>query len=398
MWASTMMQIWDDIGQQETDKIFYEGLGMTNGSSSQDDAANAVYQAAINLGYTGSQLTAIHTRFTARGYTLPPLDGPPVADFSADITTLCLDNGNTVSFTDESVSSPPATSWAWSFAGGTPATSTQQNPTVTYAADGVYDVTLTVTNINGTDTKTETGYITVLSGAACPSCESNVNNTPVTISTGAAATYTSTITISSTGNIDDVNIPNITGTHTYLGDLNFSIQHPDGTTVDLLGNICGTDENFDIGFDDESANTNPPCPYTDGMLYTPSSPLSAFDGKPANGTWTLIIFDDANLDGGSLDSWELEVCTEPAGDPDCVISHVLPGNILSDTYKASDFILSDGQVAANANVFFKAGNYVQLDPGFEVLIDGSSNGVVFSAEIENCIPAIVGEEVESENE
>ena len=49
LWATSMMLVWDAIGQEETDKIFYEGLGMTNGSSNQDDTANAVYQAAINL-------------------------------------------------------------------------------------------------------------------------------------------------------------------------------------------------------------------------------------------------------------------------------------------------------------------------------------------------------------
>ena len=73
IWATANMKIWDDIGRQRTDKIFWTGLGMTNGSSSQNDAANAVYQAAINLGYTNAERTAIHTRYTAAGYTLPLL-------------------------------------------------------------------------------------------------------------------------------------------------------------------------------------------------------------------------------------------------------------------------------------------------------------------------------------
>ncbi len=77
MWASTLMTIWDAIGQQKTDKIFYEGLGMTNGSSSQNDAANAVYQAAINLNYTTEELTIINNLFSARGYTMPILASDP---------------------------------------------------------------------------------------------------------------------------------------------------------------------------------------------------------------------------------------------------------------------------------------------------------------------------------
>ncbi|MEM9836369.1 MAG: T9SS type A sorting domain-containing protein, partial [Bacteroidota bacterium] len=71
LWATSMMLVWDEIGQAKTDVIFWEGLGMTNGSSNQNDAANAVYQTATNLGYTNAERLAIHTTLTNRGYTLP---------------------------------------------------------------------------------------------------------------------------------------------------------------------------------------------------------------------------------------------------------------------------------------------------------------------------------------
>jgi|GEM_PF-343605 len=88
---------------------------------------------------------------------------PPVADFAAGATTIFEDK--TVNFTDLSTNSP--TSWAWSFEGGSPATSTQQNPTINYATAGVYSVTLTATNAAGNDTEVKTDYITVL---ALPGC------------------------------------------------------------------------------------------------------------------------------------------------------------------------------------------------------------------------------------
>ena len=47
------------------------------------------------------------------------------------------------------------------FSGGSPATSTAQNPTVTYANNGLYDVTLTATNQYGSTTLTESAYIEV---------------------------------------------------------------------------------------------------------------------------------------------------------------------------------------------------------------------------------------------
>lgn len=64
-----------------------------------------------------------------------------------------------VRFHDESTSNPR--SWSWTFTGGTPATSSVQNPTVSYSTSGLYDVSLTMTNDKGTFTKTRTDYIYV---------------------------------------------------------------------------------------------------------------------------------------------------------------------------------------------------------------------------------------------
>jgi zinc metalloprotease ZmpB len=78
IWATAMMKIWDDIGRQRADRAFWSGLGLTNGSSNQNDAANAVYQAATSMGYTNAERLAIHSRFTAAGYTLPGFTVLPV--------------------------------------------------------------------------------------------------------------------------------------------------------------------------------------------------------------------------------------------------------------------------------------------------------------------------------
>ncbi len=85
-------------------------------------------------------------------------DLPPVADFSASSTQ--IDEGQSVQFTDNSSNNP--TSWEWTFEGGTPETSSEQNPEITYSTAGIYDVSLTVTNNYGSDTKTKSDYITVV--------------------------------------------------------------------------------------------------------------------------------------------------------------------------------------------------------------------------------------------
>lgn len=64
------------------------------------------------------------------------------SNFTCDETMVC--EGSSVQFTD--MSGGAITSWEWTFEGGTPATSTDQNPTVVYNTQGVYDVTLYVTD------------------------------------------------------------------------------------------------------------------------------------------------------------------------------------------------------------------------------------------------------------
>ncbi|MDR1652787.1 MAG: M4 family metallopeptidase [Prevotellaceae bacterium] len=86
-----------------------------------------------------------------------PKPTPPVADFLADKTS--IDIGETVNFTDNSTNDPAR--WKWTFEGGAPAASVTQNPTVRYDTAGTYSVTLTVTNADGSDTKTQNAYISV---------------------------------------------------------------------------------------------------------------------------------------------------------------------------------------------------------------------------------------------
>jgi len=83
---------------------------------------------------------------------------PPVVDFTVDTTYIL--QSTTVQFTDLTTGNP-ASSWEWSFPGGTPNASDVQNPMVTYNEYGVFDVTLTVENPDGTDTEIKAGYMTV---------------------------------------------------------------------------------------------------------------------------------------------------------------------------------------------------------------------------------------------
>lgn len=82
---------------------------------------------------------------------------PPVADFTADQTTIT--EGDTIYFSDLSLNTP--TGWEWTFSGGTPESSNEQNPMVIYNTPGIYGVMLAVTNEAGSNTMIKNDYITV---------------------------------------------------------------------------------------------------------------------------------------------------------------------------------------------------------------------------------------------
>jgi len=91
-------------------------------------------------------------------------ESQPVAAFMANFTSMPAGCG--INFTDLSLGFP--TSWQWNFSGGNPSTSTLQNPqNIIYPSDGIYDVSLIVTNSQGTDTLILTAYITI-SGTIIP--------------------------------------------------------------------------------------------------------------------------------------------------------------------------------------------------------------------------------------
>ncbi len=142
----------------------------------------------------------------------------PIAYFKASPTTLCA--GNTVQFTDSSLNSP--TSWNWTFTGGTPATSTAQNPSEVYSTAGIYNVKLKVTNTGGTDSLTKTSYITVNSNptiTATPSPSSYCPGGSSTLTASGGSTYTwspSTDLNATTGTTVTAN-PTTTTTYTVTG-------------------------------------------------------------------------------------------------------------------------------------------------------------------------------------
>ncbi|WP_431611169.1 RICIN domain-containing protein [Chryseobacterium sp. 'Rf worker isolate 10'] len=88
---------------------------------------------------------------------------PPSALISADKNKIYCPVTEKVQFKDYSVVRNASATWQWSFPGATPSTSSLENPTVSYkdAPNGLYSVTLTVTDQYGTSTQTLNNFIEV---------------------------------------------------------------------------------------------------------------------------------------------------------------------------------------------------------------------------------------------
>ena len=173
---------------------------------------NPVHSYAVD-GFYNITLTASNMCGNTEVTQVIPVFTLPTASFSASPTSGCV--GMMVAFTNQS--SVNTTNWSWSFPGGLPSSSTLPDPVVTYNAPGTYSVTLTVTNPAGSNTVTQTNYITVNTIPA-PAFTSSVNGNTVTF------TNNSTNATSYSWNFGDGQTSTQTNpVHTYSGNGNFTV-------------------------------------------------------------------------------------------------------------------------------------------------------------------------------
>lgn len=160
-------------------------------------------------------------------------NAPPVANFTSSV------NGLTVQFTDTSTDSDGTiASRSWDFGDGT--SSTQANPSKTYAAAGTYTVKLTVTDDDGA-TNTKTSSVTVGGGGGGSELQNGVPKTGLSGAAGSTQYFTLQVPAGAT------NLKFVTSGGTGDADLYVKFgSQPTTTSYDCRPYLSGNNETCNI--------------------------------------------------------------------------------------------------------------------------------------------------------
>ena len=152
---------------------FGDGLSSTEENPLHTYALAGTYTVSLIVGNSAGDDTETKTDYI----TVNPF--VPISEFIAVPEEITM--GESVQFTDQSLNDP--NSWFWDFGDGN--SSTQENPSHVYEIAGSYTVTLTASNISGSDEEIKTNYITV--NPHVPVCE--FSGTPLLITVGGSVQF-----------------------------------------------------------------------------------------------------------------------------------------------------------------------------------------------------------------
>ena len=131
---------------------------------------------------------------------------------------------------------------------------------------------------------------------------------PVEIPGDAEATVSSSLSVTDDYIVQDAQVT-LDISHTWITDITVRLISPSGTEVVLFSETCGDWDDANATFDDSgtalSCSDTPPA--ISGIVL-PETALAQLNGQPANGIWILEVFDTEPWDGGSINSWSLELC------------------------------------------------------------------------------------------
>jgi subtilisin-like proprotein convertase family protein len=117
----------------------------------------------------------------------------------------------------------------------------------------------------------------------------------------------SRLQIFETGEVANINVNRLRGTHQFIGDIAASLVSPSGTVVRLFENRCFNSTDFNISLNDAS-NSEVTCPLNQGRTQRPKDSLAILNGEELSGDWEILIEDRTPGTSGQLQGWGIEVC------------------------------------------------------------------------------------------
>ena len=160
-------------------------------------------------------------------------------------------------------------------------------------------------------------------GTVALSCRTfEAEDLPKNISATGNPTVKSVIEVFEQGQISDVNITNIRGLHLRVRDLQVRLFSPANTEVLLFENRCFS-ANLNVGFDNDSpVDFN--CSLNSGLVMKPEKgDLGIFNGEDILGAWTLEVKDTQAGEGGQLQGFGLELCSNTSLNSPELINNVV---------------------------------------------------------------------------
>jgi len=158
----------------------------------------------------------------------------------------------------------------------------------------------------------------------------------------AAGLVSSTITVpATTARIGSLKV-SINATHTLMADMDVNLRSPALNNNALFNDIGATATGgqtlMDLTLDQYSSGVPFVFQVVRPMVLKPelNYRLDWFEGENPSGVWTLDIRDDlTNTEGGTLNSWSMEIC-EQQPPPSCIVTGTTPQTIFSTDFEANN--------------------------------------------------------------
>ncbi|MBT8195482.1 MAG: PKD domain-containing protein, partial [Bacteroidia bacterium] len=226
---------------------------------------------------------------------------PGACNLIADISNIeqMICSGDSISFIDMTWNGDVDT-WSWSFPGGTPASSSAQNPIIYYNTPGIYNVSLTVTNAAGSDSISRQNLVVVRNSPAQFTVPYTEDFDAAIIGSVPTDYLVSNVAGLNTWQVTD--IASVSGSNSiFINNLNNNVDGEDEliTATFDLSNVSGTMMSFDLAYATRSSSSTDrfkvfasnDCGKTWGLRYTKSGAALSTAGivtstfVPVAGDW-----------------------------------------------------------------------------------------------------------------